>query len=184
MSGTHVVPRGEKGAILTDAVTPGLLSVDVVQGYVNRGLVFASSLADAALANGADLEMLIRTAAQQSAHMGAAIQVGGDSQVFLFEGPTTTDPGTGLARINSNRVTPVGTSATLTFSGPTVTVDGLELGTEFLAGGRGGNASGAEGVSAGKTILNPGTDYLIRLTNQSGGNIYASINFGWYEPTA
>lgn len=182
--GTHVTPVGEKGEILTDAVTPGVISVDVAQNYVNRGLVFASSFAVAVLANAASIEMLIRVTAGQAAHMGASIQVGGDSQAFLFEGPTTTDDGTGLARINSNRITPVGASATLTFSGPTVTVDGTELGTEFLAGGRGGNASGAEGVSAGKTILNPGTDYLIRVTNQSGGNIYASINFGWYEPTA
>jgi len=108
----------------------------------------------------------------------------GDIDFLAFEGPTVTDPGTALTAQNPNRASS-NTPDLLLYATPTTSADGTQIFTLWTpptATGVGQSANGVRGIGQGSEwVLAPSTDYLVRLTNNSGATIDWSYEFAWYE---
>ncbi len=150
--------------------------IDTVHERIHGGQMFAGSVLDLAVGAGADLEILIRVAG--GAHFRPRLAAGADISASLFEDPTTSADGTPVPAINRNRFSATA-AETLIFSGPTVTVDGTLLLSNFVPGGS-GFLSGGGSDDFLEWILSPG-DYLGRITNESTGATQVAIILDWYE---
>jgi hypothetical protein len=164
-----------------DEFTPALVTIDSVHEMHHLGLIFSSFLVDLALGAASDLEVLVRTAVGQVAHARLRSSASADYRLLSFEAVESSADGAAVARINRNRVS-ANTAATLVFSGPTVTGDGTLLSDGFVPGGSTGNAPGGSSSSFEELVLAADTDYLLRLTNLTAGEIIASMALDWYEP--
>lgn len=134
------------------------------------GQAFTSSFLNAALVTATSAEVLIQTPATGTITLRATGRAAGISQLLLFEGPTFSVAGAALTEVNHNRVgTPLVTTCIVT-SGPTTSADGTLLHDDFIVAAGSGSFTGKDGI-----ILEQDTDYLLRLTNLSGGNVHASI---------
>lgn len=132
-------------------------------------LDFKASASDATLAAGASITMLLKCPA---GIFGADLKVQASTtaagSVSLFEAPTTSADGTAnpaecMSRLDTPPACPV-----LISLGPTVSDDGtlLERGSTAL-----GDRFGSEAW-----LLKPGTNYLVRLTNNSGAPCSAVLS--------
>ncbi len=132
---------------------------------VEEGRLFSASLA---VVSGS-IQMLLRTAAGVTPKLSifAGVETLG-ATVSLFEGPTSTDDGAAIPRVNHNRVGSPRVATTLAFSGPTITDDGVPLGAIFVGVGAAGQPTGGTPESAAPFILEAATDYLIRMAPSSG----------------
>ena len=101
--------------------------------------------------------------------------------IELFENPTTTVNGTALTPLNRNRLSS-NTATAAVYSGPTVTDDGDRLYISRIVGtGTGANTTGeVEGLPV-EWIIDGGNTYLLKITNNSGGNVDLIYQFFWYE---
>lgn len=151
---------------------------DIYHRRVHQGLYFSINLFDAALANDGMIDLILRTT--EEIHIRPFGALGGDATLALFEAPTLTADGTPETVINHNRITSI-VSTTLAFSGPTVSVTGLELDTHLLPGGIGGVSQGGSAELV-EWVLKPNEDYCFRLTNISGSIQPAHLQLDWYEP--
>lgn len=101
----------------------------------------------------------------------------GDTDLAFFEDTTISDDGSSENVINMNRDS-AKLSNTFVFQAPTVTGVGTELfNVSFPGGEKKDSTSGSGGTQLG-WILKPSSNYLIRITNQSGNaqTISALIN--------
>jgi hypothetical protein len=68
-------------------------------------------------------------------------------------------------------------------SAPTVTGVGTQInGTDYLVGGTRGHSYGGQGGFENEFILLPNTNYLIRMTNDSGSTIKMNTSLYGYHP--
>lgn len=161
--------------------TNEVISTDVVHQRIHQGIMFGATVYDAALANAADLELLLQVGAGV-AHARLVGRIGGDGELRLFEGTTFSSAGSAVASVNRNRTKSITSTVTVT-SAPTITDDGTELETQLIPGGSGFLLSGGgEGPVFEEVILAPSTNYLLRLTNISGGNQPANLAVDYYLP--
>lgn len=105
----------------------------------------------------------------------------GPISVDFFEDTVVGVQGTPVPVINANRLTS-NVSLVTAFANPTVTTPGTSLGTLLIPGG-----SIFEGVIGTTGVINellikPNSNYLIRLTNNSGATIEGNATLVWYEP--
>ena len=98
-------------------------------------------------------------------------------QIDFFEDPTLSANGVALPIISRNR-NQVGTSQSLVYGGPTVTPEGPQLSTDSIYGS---NKAGGDMAAAIEWLLAPNTNYLFKVTNQSGKLINYAGSFDWLE---
>jgi hypothetical protein len=161
--------------------TNDVVAIDSVHEWIHKGLMFSSHYYDNAVADDGVIELLIQVPAGQSAHLRVHCSAGGDAEMRLFEAPTFSSAGTALAEINRNRVSSKTAQVTVTHT-PTTSDDGTEIEFEFIPGGGAILSGGGDNSFFNEIILAPGEDYLVRLTNVSGGSSPLSIGLHWYEP--
>ncbi len=148
----------------------GRSDITLSERSVLDGQVFTSSLLDAALADDGTLEVLIITPAGGTITLRALGVVSGIGEIELFEGTTVSGNGSGLTEVNHNRVgTPKVTTCTV-FSGPTITLDGTLLHHDFIPAAGSGLITGIDPF-----VLEQATNYLLRVTNLSGGAAHTSL---------
>jgi len=171
-----------------DPHTKAMSVIDRVQRILHEGLVYRVSGKITGWENAAVEEYLIRTPAGSNIHwQHLHLSLGrGDIDIEMFEGPTSSADGASLASsmIQPNRQSS-NTPTALLFYGPTITDDGTLLHTTWFpptASGVGQSASGLVGVTPGEEwVLAAGTDYLVRLTNNSGATITYGFEALWSE---
>lgn len=166
-----------------DTVTPAAITMAENHYLIHAGLFFTAYHRVAALANGANLDLLIDTNGANPPHLqGVEVTANrGPDTIRLYEDVTTSDDGTAVAVRNKNRLSS-NTALASIYHTPTVT----DLGTlldlhDFPTAGR---RAGVLEITGGNTewILKANTKYLIRLINNSGGSSLASLHLAWYEP--
>lgn len=149
---------------------------------IHEGKGFVAGHFILALADDANLDILIQVGASQSMHTILDVAAGGDATVTIYEGTTFSAAGTALTSFNKLRSSVTPSAATITHT-PTITVIGTPLPTKLVAGGMGGNAGGgSDGGFDRELIFTAGTDYLIRTTNIAGQAKPVSSVLEWYEP--
>lgn len=184
--GTHEQRQVLVGASGGEAEVDGVAGALVVQGMVHRmihrGLLFETSHVDESVADNGVVEILITTAAGQSAHMRFTAAAGGDARVALFENPTVSDAGTGISEVNRNRNSS-NTADTAVTHTPTTSDDGTQLMDHLLPGGSGFFATGGGAESSFEEyILKASEQYLFRVTNISGAAQPVGVALTFYEP--
>lgn len=155
-----------------------LVTMDTRHNRIHRGQMYEYTEVDAALANAGTIELLLVLTA--GAHMRFASVAGGDARVQLYEGTTVSANGTQRTAQNRNRFSSNTPDMAIYFS-PTITGDGTLISDGILPGGIGGLFSGGGSSDIFEEwILGPG-NYLLRLTNISGGAQPCSVQVDFYE---
>jgi len=108
----------------------------------------------------------------------------GDIDIAVYEAAVVSAAGSEIVSGNTNRFS-ANVAATKVYTGPTVTDPGDLIHTTWMpptGTGTGLSATGLVGETNGEEwILTPGTNYLIRITNNSGATIDYSYEMLWYE---
>lgn len=109
----------------------------------------------------------------------------GDIDIESYEGATASDNGVALTSFNTNRNSG-NTPGMVVYTGPTLTDDGTNIHVAWVpptvSGVGQSNPDGVADVDAGEEwILKPSTNYMIRLTNNSGETIAFRYEYHWYE---
>ncbi len=157
---------------------------------IHDGHGYVCSTLTTGILNGATAERLIRVPAGVSPHLRkfTTAITSAPCTIELFEGATITAPGTLVDTFNANRNS-TNTASTLIYANPTISADGTRIDVVLLpeiatggGGGPGGGTGGSQGPDVGEEwILKPATDYIIRLTNNSGASCDANCHMFWYE---
>jgi len=160
--------------------------IDSVHKHTHEGRYFSGGYYNAAVANGATVDILIQTGTE-STHAKFKAVCGGDSTLQVFEGATFSAAGTGVTMSNHNRDSAKTFDGTVTHT-PTVTGTGAQInGTSFIAAGvsGGGSSSGRGSDSssfASEFILVASTNYLVRITNNFGAATKIEAHMEAYQP--
>lgn len=149
--------------------------------HLVEGLLFTIGYTypfSAPLADGANFDIVIAFGPGVEPRVSIEGLCVGNAMGYLYEGTTTTG-GTALTPINLNRPSTITPNAAAVLN-PTVTSLGTPLGSFVLIGGQKKKATGGD-ISTASMIFKPLTNYLLRMTNVSGGAQAAEITVTWYE---
>lgn len=156
----------------------GKITAQTVESFnLNKGYAFTVSHIATAFADDADFYFLIKCG-DRAIDLGYQTNVGGDCYGRIYESPTTSSDGTPLSIIANNRSNILTDGCTF-FHTPSVSDDGTLMAEALIAGGSGkfSRVGGSSGLERWK--LNPNTNYLIKITNKSGGAIDISHTFNF-----
>lgn len=161
--------------------------IDAEHRLVHEGLVYSVSSVQTGIANGASASFLMKVPAGVFPHARVIdwSASNGAGTIFLYEDTAVSGDGTTVDIRNRNRVSSRTASSTL-FVGPTVTNVGTELDRVFLPDvGGGGFFAGPAGIFGSQPgeewVFKPNSNYMFRLTNNSGAAITIGFNLAWYE---
>lgn len=171
-----------KSLVDVDGTSGALVTVDTIHRLIHLGKVFQASNYDPDLANNTDLDLLM-VLGNRGAHARFHIAANGSCRVRLIEDSSIGDNGQQITAYNRNRKNP-NQSASSIYINPTVNSEGETILDDLLAGGSaGGNRTiGSSMDSFEEFNLKTGTNYLLRVTNISGGNIEIVMSVFFYEP--
>ena len=161
-------------------------TIDAVHRMIHEGFAYHASGKATAIADGATLEMLFKVPAGTFPHFHKVrMQYGaGDVEMDAYEGTTVSADGTSITAYNLNRNSS-NTPNMTAFHTPTITADGTKIHAQWApptASGTGGSQEGVVDVTQGEEwILKPDTNYLFRITNNSGEIISIGYEIMWYE---
>ncbi len=144
-----------------------------------QGRSFTSGINEPALPDGNFIDFLI-IPNDEIVHAFFEINLSGDGVVELFENPTVTVNGSAVVPLNMN-FNSIYVSMVQTFDTPTIMATGTLLVERLLSGGTKKEAISVTVDNDIELILNKDNIYLIRLTNNSGGNSIAEILFGFFS---
>lgn len=155
---------------------------------IHDGFMFDASGIVASVANGANLDIIIKMDAGQIGHMLLVEFAMADAPVdiFFYENTVVSADGVPVNVHNHNRVSSIVSAAGI-FTGPTVTDVGDLLHSRFIPSpaATGGQAAGTmvSGENAEWILGSPTAEkiYLWRLTNNSGGAIKLSYHLNGYQ---
>jgi hypothetical protein len=161
-----------------------LITADVNHVRLHEGrayYVYKTHKDTARLGVGASIDIAIAFPAGVEAHAVVDYQCGGETEVYVYESPTTSG-GTSMSLHRRNRVINTASQGVAVLN-PTVTAVGTEFYSELITSAEGqGNRSGAGGRGTSfEFILKPLTTYLFRLTNVNGSSQMAEMRIDWYE---
>lgn len=176
-----------------DELVKSIPTTDTFHHLGHEGKVFIHSDRHAAIANGADLDILIRVPAgnaDRQVHMrfnyvGKANTGTLDADVVLYKDTVVSADGATEAIVSTNDAV-VKSTGVLMFVGPTVTNVGSQKAWAMMAGEK--KSAGSKEQSVPEWILAPdgasARDYLIRLTNNSGGTMDVVNALFFYDSEA
>lgn len=182
----HLYPKVELAGTGVDTFTgaQGVISEPHLLGH--QGKMFHASIKVTGILDAGIENILFKVPAGVFPHLHKTrTNVGaGDVDIVSYEGTTVSADGAAVTVDNTNRNSSNTPDMTI-FTGPTITGDGTEIHRLWLppAGvGIGRSAIGLSGAEAGEEwVLKPATNYLHRLTNNSGSTISAWFEFLFYE---
>lgn len=173
----------------TKSYDPYAYAVTVIQEQhrlIHDGYYYQTSGKETALANAGVVDFLLTVPAGTFPHIQTMkLNFGrGGIDFVAYEGTTVSGNGSAITTQNVNRNSSNTPSLEL-YSGPTVTDVGTPIFTLWVpptATGTGQSADGVAGIGQGSEwMLAPSTNYLVRITNNSGSTIDWSYEFSWYE---
>lgn len=161
------------------AVEPNQLVQQIDGQKTEDGENFVATDVVTGIADAATQEWLIVVGSEPIAVKSAA-SVEGKSTFDFYEGTLVSANGAAINLFDSNRVTG-NTPLAAVYDSPTITNDGTILAEALLQSGEKQRAVTST-ESGDRLILKATTNYLIRLTNKSGGAIDVDLNVDFNEP--
>jgi hypothetical protein len=164
-----------------DSVSGAPYFLDVAHYEIHYGGMFHAEFVDDSVADDGTVDVLLRTGASAD-HAIFEVAVGGQSSVQMFEAPEVGVAGTEISSLNMNRLI-TRTAETLLYHTPTITATGAITMVDRIipAGATAQTRVGGQSSKGVEWVLAPSTDYLLRITNTSGGAVPVSVMFEWYE---
>lgn len=173
--------------------TDSTIWLDHAHHEIHTGNHWVFAINDAALANGATLNLLFITSDETTSdtpspnHMYVFAEADGACTVAFYEDTVTSNNGTAQTAKNRNRLYNETTrpSKITPHTTPTITDTGVELGLRYIGAtsGAGGSATSSAGDSrdVNEFVLKYNTKYLLRITNTSGSARRVIIGGDWYR---
>jgi hypothetical protein len=171
----------QRDVFAVDSETGALLTIDTIHHEVHEGEMFSSEYNNTSVSNGASLDMRLTTGTKR-VHLVFETLVTGLCLAYLYEGATISG-GTALAEYNMDRNSANAALMAVTHT-PTVTATGSTaiINGRIIPGGTSPTTRVGSGVrSSVERILKVSTEYLLRITNSSGGTIPIGVVLEWYE---
>lgn len=167
-----------------DQYAHALTTIDETHRMIHDGFSYHCT-SRTTVANGGDLDILLVNPAGSFPHMNGILFSLSDSpcDIKTYSGATTSAAGVVVTRWNRN-LNSSNESKLIASTGPTITDLGTQIHDRFVpdAGGQGSKDVGLVTPNFGEEwILVPETEYIVRLTNNSGGSITVSMEMLWYE---
>ena len=169
-----------------DSISQANTVIDAFHRNIHEGFVYTTTGKQTALTNGSSVEFLIDVPALTWPHIQSMrLNFGrGDIDFVIYEGPTVSANGSELTYQNVNRNSSNTPDLNL-YSGPTTSADGTLIYTLWIPPTGTGTGQSGNGISdsgqGNEWVLAPSTQYLARITNNSGATIDWSYEFTWYE---
>lgn len=157
-----------------DEFSEALETIDVPHAHIHEGKMF-DMCELATITSGSNRDYLVITGANKFVHFKVTCTADGKGDVAIYEEPTTSANGTGMAELNRNRASAITPEVTV-FHTPTVSAVGTMLCDELFGSG---NKSGGETRADNEWVLKKNTKYLIRV--HASANIDVSTKMNWYE---
>jgi hypothetical protein len=183
----NLVPRSQAptGNALNVIIGPGdvISNIPVVLLYehhqLHEGETWQAGYGPVGILAAAVVDHLVKvanvTATTRTPHMVFELDSTSEVWIQIYEAPTTTANGTPVTCYNRNRNT-VGSPTTTIFVTPTVTAAGTLI-TSTIVGS--GEKAGGAGRDANEWDLKSNTNYLVRITGKTPGNV--CMRFQFYE---
>lgn len=155
-----------------------------IHAYLHRQRRYFVNHYNAALGNGATIDIAVTTGPNFAAHTIWEAGVAGDCLVQIFKGAAISG-GSALVAANRNQEPTIRAATVTIVRDPVIESggDGTDLtgGGVFIAGGRGGAAQGSDTGDREEFIIPVNETWLYRITNISGQA--RNVNFGldFYE---
>lgn len=166
--------------MLADPTSSGVITVDFAHHEIHEGDHY--TVADFTdLGNGATYNILIVTPnTAVRTHLLFQVTTEGETTITLFEDTTTSSDGTAITEVCNRRDASGGTAGTVVTHTPTITGDGTQI-----ARSKTGSGMKAGGAIRGddEWILDQNSKYMLRITNDTAVNNWASWVITWYEHT-
>lgn len=155
--------------------------IDEEHRLTHEGFVYHGTHRAADLANDGVINLLLAVPAGAYPHLRKIVYhtEGGPIDIELFEGTTTSAAGTGITMFNRNRNS-ANTADTVVTYGPTITLDGTLIHDLYSPAGGKDVGSDTNGL-AEEWMLATNTQYLLRMTNKTGGIMDYSLELMFYE---
>jgi hypothetical protein len=163
-----------------DKIVAGQIGIGDVHHQGHNSNLWIAGHYDSVVGSNVSVDVLLKTPAAWSAHMTAEGAAGGDAVGYLFEGTSVSSDGTALTVVCTNREDPK-TAKVTAFHTPTVTGNGMLVMAKFMPGGNWWFSPGGQSSTGAEIILKQSTNYLLRVTNISGGSVPISAGANWYE---
>lgn len=159
----------------------GVKIVDIVHWHVHERRMFHIEHGAASLANNGTIDFRILTGTLD-VHTGILFSVGGQANIYLYEGITVTGNGNLVTALNMKRSAPNVSEARF-YTSPTMTFpSGTQIISRTVPGGTSPTTrAGAEARAGVEWILKPQTNYGLRIQNTSGGAVPAWFIIEFYE---
>lgn len=179
--------------LILDALVESIPTTETFHYLGHLGKVFIHGERHSEVADGANFDMLIRIPAGNAARQihfrfnyASKANTGTlDVDVMLYREPTTTADGSTETIVSTNDAI-VKTTGVLMFSAPTVTAPGTYMTSVNMFGEK--KSAGSKETDVPEWILAPdganSRDYLMRLTNNSGGTIDFNHALFFYDSEA
>ena len=193
--GTNWCPR--IGGVEIDQLVKSIPTTSTFHHLGHEGKVFIYSGRHNAIADAASLDLMIRLPAgnaNRQAHLrfntfGKANTGTLDVDVLLYEGITVSADGIPKDIVSTNDAV-VKTTGVLIFEGPTIDSEPADLGTFKARGAMLGEkkSTGNQDMAVPEWVQAPNgasaRDYLLRITNNSGGTVDIIHNVFFYDNMA
>jgi hypothetical protein len=159
-----------------DETSGALLTLDNSIHQLLEGKAF--HLSDANVVGNTNSRTLLLTTPNTSTriHLGVKIATNVLVQYFIYENPTVSNVGTDMTSYNKDRHSAVAATLDVNHT-PTVSSVGTVLTNGYLVS----NNVNSERIEDRLWVLKQNEEYLVRVTNNSGGNAYITILLDWYE---
>lgn len=172
-----------------DLESGGLVNIDEEHWTIHDGLSFQGSHKFTGVANGASVNILLKVPAGVQPHLNAFQVTGGrgDLDIAVYEGATVSADGTGGTLLNMNRNS-TNVSQSSFYYTPTITDDGTLIKQVWVPPTVTGTGQSANGLGVGfvgrELVLKEDTNYIFRVTNNSGDTINIEMFGMLYELTS
>lgn len=174
--------RGDTTNAVRTSIEDPFPTIGTVHSRIHAGQGFTYS-SKVNVLTAANLDFLLINPAANYPHLRKFVftVTGAPCDIYLYEGTTVSANGTAKTWTNSNRAS-VNTASLGLYEGPTVTGVGTQIEYVMLPTTDKHGQSGSSVDDIGiEWVLNPSTNYLLRLTNGSGGAIDVGTYLFMYE---
>ena len=162
----------------TDPDTGAEWDISVEHGMIHAGRMFSSCFITTNIAVAGVTNFLLRNGAQE-VHFVYRVESDKQAIVNLYENPTVTVAGAGMAELNVNRNS-ANTTLVTCFSGSTIAANGTPLESHILGTAAAGGSFGGEGRAAEEWEGLVSEDYLVAVQTL-GVNTRINLCWRWYE---
>lgn len=163
-----------------DNVDASFVTIDLPHHKIHDGRFFTACRLFENVADAGTAEILLVTGSTREIHLSLTTRVDGQSLLALFEDTTVSDNGTQITEQNNNRNSS-NTADMDVYYTPTITGDGTQICGAYIPAGERKSFLGGEHSSRIEWILDGGSNYLIRVTNNTGDVENIGIKVEWYE---